>query len=281
MQCWLEISDGRQFPLQGTCTIGRMTDNTLALADIKVSRRHAIIHAQGGEYCLVDLGSRNGILLNGQRLRMPAPLKDNDRIEIASTVMVFRAAEPVFEEERESMATMTMTHAGKTSPCWMLVADICAFTQMSQQMPQDELAQKVGKWVLANQEVIEKTRGVINKYLGDGYLAFWPEEATPPAAIAETINALRQLQAGSAMPFRIVVHHGLVHLNGSLAQGEDNLIGAEVNYIFRMEKACGALNEFCLLSASAAEQLQPFLKISPQGAHALKGFNGEDQLFSC
>lgn len=45
MNYWLETDTGEQFPLQGTCTIGRLPENTLAINDAEVSRRHAIIHA--------------------------------------------------------------------------------------------------------------------------------------------------------------------------------------------------------------------------------------------
>ena len=227
MQCWLEKETGERIPLQGTCTIGRLAENVLAIEDSKVSRRHAIIHAQGGGYYLVDLGSRNGTMLNGQRLRIPAQLKDNDHIEISTTVLKFRALEPevVKEEDEFSDTTKTTGFSGKTYPCWLLVADICSFTKMSQTLPQDQLAEMVGKWVLANKQTVEGTQGLINKYLGDGYLAFWPMESTQPESIAKTIQALKTLQASTPMQFRIVLHYGLVHLDGSLSQGEDNIIG--------------------------------------------------------
>ena len=283
MQCWLENETGERIPLQGTCTIGRLAENALAIEDSKVSRRHAIIHAQGGGYYLVDLGSRNGTMLNGQRMRIPAQLKDNDRIEICTTILKFRALEPevVADDDDASMETRTTGYTGKTSACWLLVADICSFTKMSQALPQDELAQMVGKWVLANKQTIEGTQGLINKYLGDGYLAFWPMESTKPESIANTIQALKTLQASTPMQFRIVLHYGMVHLDGSLSQGEDNIIGPEVNFVFRMEKVCGKLNQFCLLSDVAAQRLQPFVKLSPQGAHALAGFDGQHPMYSC
>ena len=269
--------------MQGTCTIGRLAENTLAINDAEVSRRHAIIHAQGdGGYYLVDLGSRNGTILNGQRMRMPAQLKDNDRIQISTTVLVFRASEMENADGEEAMVTIASAHqTAKSGMCWLLVADICHFTKMSQTMPQDELAQMVGKWVLACKQKIEKTQGHINKYLGDGYLAYWPMDVTKAESIAQTINALRALQGTTPMQFRIVLHYGQVRMDSSLQQGEDNLIGPQVNFVFRMEKVCGALQQFCLLSESAATELQPYFEMTAQGSHALGGFQGTHPMFSC
>lgn len=283
MHYWLETDSGEQFPLQGTCTIGRLAENTLAINDAEVSRRHAIIHAQGdGGYYLVDLGSRNGTILNGQRMRMPAQLKDNDRIQISTTVLVFRASQPASGEEEEAMATIAAAHqTAKSGMCWLLVADICQFTKMSQTVPQDELAQMVGKWVLACKQTIEKTQGHINKYLGDGFLAYWPMDITSAESIAVTINGLRALQDTTPMQFRIVLHYGQVRMDSSLQQGEDNLIGPQVNFVFRMEKVCGALKQFCLVSEAAATELQPHFELTHHGAHALGGFTGEHNMYSC
>jgi adenylate cyclase len=283
MQYWLETDGGEQFPLQGTCTIGRLAENTLAINDAEVSRRHAIIHAQGdGGYYLVDLGSRNGTILNGQRMRMPAQLKDNDRIQISTTTLVFRASEPASGEDEEAMVTIAAAHqTAKSGMCWLLVADICQFTKMSQTVPQDELAQMVGKWVLACKQTIEKTQGHINKYLGDGFLAYWPMDITTAESIATTINGLRALQETTPMQFRIVLHYGQVRMDSSLQQGEDNLIGPQVNFVFRMEKVCGALKQFCLLSEAAATELQPHFELTNQGAHTLGGFTGEHTMYSC
>jgi ABC-type multidrug transport system ATPase subunit/pSer/pThr/pTyr-binding forkhead associated (FHA) protein len=47
-----------------------------------VSRRHAEIRWQDGQYVIVDLGSFNGTLLNGQRIAKPEVLRHNDRIEL-------------------------------------------------------------------------------------------------------------------------------------------------------------------------------------------------------
>ena len=282
MNYWLETETGEQFPLQGTCTIGRLPENTMAINDGEVSRRHAIIHAQGdGGYYLVDLGSRNGTIMNGQRMRMPAQLKDNDRIQISTTVLLFRASEPENADGEEAMMTIAAAHqTAKSGMCWMLVADICAFTKMSQTMPQDELAQMVGKWVLACKQTIEKSQGHINKYLGDGFLAYWPMDITEAGAIANTINGLRALQATTTMQFRIVLHYGQVRLDSSLQQGEDNLIGPQVNFVFRMEKLAGAQGVPCLMSDAAHLRMKSFLPATEHGRHPLPGFEGEFVFFA-
>jgi len=282
MEQWLETEDGQQFPLQGNCSIGRLPENTLAINDKEVSRRHALIHNQGeGVYYLVDLGSRNGSLLNGQRIRMPMQLKDTDQIQVSSTILTFRQTESAEEmEDEEAMATIAASNTAKSGDCWLLVADIVSFTKLSQQMGQDEMAQMVGKWILACKQIIERNRGFINKYLGDGFLSFWPLDVTPAETIAQALNELRELQNGQDMKFRVVAHYGTVRVDSAVSAGEDNLIGPEVNFAFRMEKVCGGLGQFCLLSEPAAQHLQEFVEIYDEGAHALKGFQGEHSFYS-
>jgi uncharacterized membrane protein YdfJ with MMPL/SSD domain len=75
-------------PLSGTAplTIGRDDSNALQLFDMRVSRFHALIEEiSPGEYAVVDLGSSNGIFVNGERIA-PQPertvLRNGDMIEI-------------------------------------------------------------------------------------------------------------------------------------------------------------------------------------------------------
>ena len=61
----IRAKNGRTVPVGATCGIGRSSRNDLVLRDDLVSRSHALVHQQGGEYWLVDLGSSNGTKLNG------------------------------------------------------------------------------------------------------------------------------------------------------------------------------------------------------------------------
>lgn len=74
----------------GAFLIGRGAECHLALDDVLVSRRHAAIRLEAdGTATIEDLGSRNGVLLNGVRLERPEPLNDGDLIRIGSQDICF------------------------------------------------------------------------------------------------------------------------------------------------------------------------------------------------
>lgn len=66
----------------GEFVIGRGASCHLLIDDATVSRRHAILHTSSKGVSLEDLGSRNGVLLNGVLLRGGAVLKDDDVLVI-------------------------------------------------------------------------------------------------------------------------------------------------------------------------------------------------------
>lgn len=70
-------------------TIGRSSSNNLILSDPTVSRNHAKVVFAEGEYIILDLGSKNGTQVNDIRINK-ITLKDNDRIRIGNTTLVFR-----------------------------------------------------------------------------------------------------------------------------------------------------------------------------------------------
>jgi Protein of unknown function (DUF3662)/FHA domain len=68
--------------------IGRSRDCDVQLADSNVSRRHAELRQEGGSYWIVDLGSTNGLEVNGKRVKR-AKLRSGDTITIGSTEVTF------------------------------------------------------------------------------------------------------------------------------------------------------------------------------------------------
>jgi pSer/pThr/pTyr-binding forkhead associated (FHA) protein len=72
--------------------LGRQADCDLVLQDDQASRRHAQVEPGPHGFVLVDLGSTNGTLLNGQPIAGPASLEPGDRILVGDTVVRFIGA---------------------------------------------------------------------------------------------------------------------------------------------------------------------------------------------
>ena len=69
--------------------IGRSSDCHVTIEDPLVSRQHARIVIDGESALLHDLGSRNGVKLNGHGIRGPTPLNDGDRLRVGTQELVF------------------------------------------------------------------------------------------------------------------------------------------------------------------------------------------------
>jgi len=66
---------------QKVTTMGRSRDCDFVVPDPNVSRVHAEVRHEGLEYVLVDLGSTNGIEVNGRRV-LRHSLRDGDRVSL-------------------------------------------------------------------------------------------------------------------------------------------------------------------------------------------------------
>jgi len=277
---WLE-SGWSKFPIHGGCSIGRSPKNAIVLDSSKVSRRHALINVQNvGEFWLIDLGSSNGTFLNKRRIHQPLPLTDCDQIVVGDSIFTFRQPEQVSDDFRTTFIKRTIREIENT-PCWLLVADIENFTPLSCSLTSDKLAELIGQWVATCKEIIEQNCGVIDKYLGDGFFAYWRANEYPAKDVAAALDQLKQAQARNAPRFRVALHHGLVAIGGVPSMGEESLMGKEVNFVFRMEKLAASLAIPMLTSAAAKSKLESPIKWEAAGAHELKGFPGKHEFFSC
>jgi hypothetical protein len=80
----------RAYPLsKDQITIGRLDSSDVALADPGASRKHAEVHREGDEWVVVDMGSTNGLIVNGKRVQRHR-LNRGDRITVGDTVLEFR-----------------------------------------------------------------------------------------------------------------------------------------------------------------------------------------------
>jgi pSer/pThr/pTyr-binding forkhead associated (FHA) protein len=70
-------------------TLGREKSCDLVLKHWSISRRHAMVRRSGSGTTLMDLKSKNGVLLNGDRVTEPARMKSGDVISVGHTEVRF------------------------------------------------------------------------------------------------------------------------------------------------------------------------------------------------
>ncbi len=82
--------DGRRLPLPARgATIGRSRECDIVLDDAGISRRHAEIRPDAEGWTVADLGSTNGVRLNGRPVRGVEALQAGDSVELGSTEILF------------------------------------------------------------------------------------------------------------------------------------------------------------------------------------------------
>ncbi len=80
---------GEHFLLeQDSITVGRSPDCDIFLDDVTVSRRHALLKRDEGQFFIEDQGSLNGTFLNRRRIES-APLEDGDELQIGKYRLTF------------------------------------------------------------------------------------------------------------------------------------------------------------------------------------------------
>jgi hypothetical protein len=73
----------------GGAVLGRSREADVVLDDANVSRKHAEIRPSGGSWTVRDLGSTNGVKVNGRRIDGAQSLKPGDVIELGTSHATF------------------------------------------------------------------------------------------------------------------------------------------------------------------------------------------------
>ena len=87
---WLEGPNGAFYKLKNeVMTVGRLSTCDVVVDDQNVSRQHAELHPADGSFEVVDLGSTNGVRVNGERVSRHL-LADGDEIALGPVRLRFR-----------------------------------------------------------------------------------------------------------------------------------------------------------------------------------------------
>ncbi len=107
---------------EGEFVVGRNASCQLSLDDPLVSRRHARLLIQPNAVLIEDLQSRNGVLVNGQRIHGLLPIDVGDRILIGTQELTLLASPESNEVRARAKVTMpkvpaaSPTHANTPGP---------------------------------------------------------------------------------------------------------------------------------------------------------------------
>jgi adenylate cyclase len=295
---YLEVEIGgltRQFPLgpNQVCRVGRNDDNTIILDDDSVSRNHVLLQGlDSGAFQIHDLGSRNGTLLNGQRLLTSAVLRDGDRVTIGKFAIDFH------QPGRGGVRVSGRTPAESTNVNFdrklitVLVVDVRDSTALARQLDTDKFAQVAGAFFRAAGKVLQERGAWTQKYIGDGAMAFWlhkedgsdlgREALSIVGALLQIVDAVSGLQCrfGLSAPIRIGggLNSGWASIGnvGSAAASDYTAMGDVVNKAFRLEAATREVGCDLLVSADTLDFLlkaghfaNPFRRCSVK----LKGYD--------
>jgi pSer/pThr/pTyr-binding forkhead associated (FHA) protein len=85
------IAEGKRMPIgPGGAVIGRSRECDIVLQDSNVSRRHAEIRPGGGDgWTITDLGSTNGVKVNGRAIASATPIRSGDAIAVGTVDVRF------------------------------------------------------------------------------------------------------------------------------------------------------------------------------------------------
>jgi pSer/pThr/pTyr-binding forkhead associated (FHA) protein len=87
------MSPGQRILLDIDCfVVGRNPDCQLVILSPRVSRRHAQLRLQDGQWHIEDLVTRHGTWVNNQQIRSRTPLSHNDEIRVSDCIAVFENA---------------------------------------------------------------------------------------------------------------------------------------------------------------------------------------------
>jgi DNA-binding NtrC family response regulator len=93
---------GRRHEVQGEVFIGRSPSCTISLEDAKVSRKHVRLQIDDGSAKAQDLGSRNGTLVNGEKLETEIVLLPGDRLQVGDSTILFEPSARASLSDREA-----------------------------------------------------------------------------------------------------------------------------------------------------------------------------------
>lgn len=176
---------------------------------------------------------------------------------------------------------------GRVQDITVMFADIRGFTTRSAGKPPEEVVNLLNQFLtLAVQAIEVNSVGLVNKFLGDGFMALFGVREPPDYHADQAVSSARnllsrldalnhELQSQGQPPLRIGIgiHTGpaLVGCVGATRRREFTAIGETVNLTQRIEELTKTCGEMLLLSEATRQALQKPMPLKCLGPQDIRG----------
>jgi cellulose synthase/poly-beta-1,6-N-acetylglucosamine synthase-like glycosyltransferase len=137
MKAVLSVTGGpeadRQWSLDSDrpVVIGRGDQADLILLDTEISRRHCRLFAGGDAWRIEDLGSLNGVYVNGEKVDS-ATLTHGDRLRIGNSILRFHVAAEPSRAEPQRVQVARCERCGRDLPAGSTTCPVCDTRRVAQ-----------------------------------------------------------------------------------------------------------------------------------------------------
>ncbi len=174
----------------------------------------------------------------------------------------------------------TRRGTGFTVAAAIVVVDLRGFTAISDLWPRDDVIALLNDYFDALSEPIERHGGEILKFMGDGLLAIFPDDAQAAiGAVADirvamaALNARRVADGRDPLGYGVGVNYGDVMYGniGSRTRLDFTVIGPAVNVASRLEALTKEVGVPALFSGAFVERTQCGAALRRLGTYPLRG----------
>ena len=204
-----------------------------------------------------------------------------------------RFLDPRIVSELIDQGQTTASLSGQKREVTVLFSDIRGFTTLSENQPPQAIVALLNRYFARQVDVIYRHQGTLDKYIGDGIMAFWGAPTDQPNHAAHAVVAARDMvvaleafrrelgPAGDGFDVGIGIHTGeaVVGFIGSPDHRQDyTVIGDTVNTASRIE---GKTRGRCrvLVSAATRRACGSEFEFRDRGRAKLKGKKKEVRLY--
>ncbi len=289
------IATGELHRLGDVSLIGRGEGVAVRLTDASVSRQHAAIRHEHAVFWITDLGSANGTFVNGLALTATRVLRNGDKVQLGSVVLMFEEsgqAETSNRSEEKTRIARLEPQPLQPVPVTILVGDLKGFTAICARLSAGEVAELLREWYADCDAILKRHGATIDAFIGDGVFAYWHgvdhDIRISALRAAETLRAVETVPAsptrrllndryGAGLDCRIGLHVGRAAV-GAMGKGVNTALGDDVNIAFRIEGLTRVIDQPILVSAAFADGF-PGEQLRTCGKHTAKGLEEPIEVF--